>query len=302
MADVTDVAFRELFARHGPPDVFWTEFVSVDGLVSPIGREKLAIDLAKTPQQRPIVAQIFGSTPEHFHQIAGYLRELGFDGIDINMGCPEKSINRKQCAGAELINHPALAQEIILATTEGSGGLPVSVKTRSGYRQDDLEHWLPTLLATHPAAITIHARTKKDMSKVPARWELIAQAVELARGSGTLIIGNGDVTSLADGQQKAAESGADGVMVGRGVFGNPWFFQPTVDRDALPVAERLAVLVEHARLYEQWLGPHKPFDLMKKHFKAYVHGWPGAAELRAELMQTRTADEVAAVVARVQGG
>ncbi len=294
MADVTDAAFRQIVAKYGKPNVMWTEFVSVDGLMSDIGRQKLLIDLAYSKKERPIVAQIFGSKPENFFQTAKLIKDLGFDGIDINMGCPEKSINKKQCAGAELINHHKLAQEIILAAQEGSGGLPVSVKTRVGYRRDEeLADWLPALLSTKPAAITIHARTKKDMSKVPARWDLIGQAVEMAKGSGVLIIGNGDVRDLTDARQKAEKYGCDGVMIGRGIFGNPWLFS---GRTNISTKEKLHVMVEHARLYDKLLGADKPFAIMKKHFKAYVNGFDGAKELRSELMMATTADQVEEIV------
>ncbi len=302
MADVTDVAFRRIIAQYGKPDITWTEFVSVEGLSSDQGRQKLLIDLAYDEIERPIVAQIFGSDPQQFFSIAKLVKELGFDGVDINMGCPEKSINKKQCAGAELIRHPKLAQEIILATKEGAGQMPVSVKTRTGYSQHEIDSWIPTLAETKPAAITLHGRTKKEMSKVPAHWDLIAQAAEIVHQyDDILFIGNGDVVDLADAQAKVAQYGVDGVMIGRGIFGNPWLFNRQVNRDDLPLTERWRVLVEHAKLYEDLLGPHKPFDIMKKHFKAYVHGFDGAKELRMQLMETKTAAEVEDILGRWQG-
>jgi nifR3 family TIM-barrel protein len=281
------------YSRHGEegggPDVFWTEFVSADGLCSP-GREVLLRDLAFSEREHPIVAQIFGSHPEHMRQTATLIRELGFDGIDINMGCPDKSIE-KQGAGAAHIKDPKLAQEVIRAVMEGAGGLPVSVKTRVGYNKEDLEGWLGALLETKPAVITVHARTRKDLSLVPARWELVKRAKELARGTGTLIIGNGDVQNLADAQEKALATGADGVMIGRGVFGTPWLFDRA--RTTPPtLVEKFEIMIEHTHLYEKLLGDIKNFAIMKKHYKAYVHGFDGAKELRVHLMDAKNADEI----------
>ncbi|HAT68490.1 MAG TPA: tRNA-dihydrouridine synthase [Candidatus Yonathbacteria bacterium] len=296
MADVTDCAFRQMIAKYsrhgeegGGPDVFWTEFVSADGLCSP-GREALLRDLEFSDREHPIVAQIFGSHPEHMRQTAALIKELGFDGIDINMGCPDKSIE-KQGAGAAHIKDPKLAQEIIRAVMEGAAGLPVSVKTRVGYNTEDLEGWLGAILETKPAVITVHARTRKELSLVPARWELVKRAKELAKGTGTLIIGNGDVQDLADAQAKADASGADGVMIGRGVFGTPWLFDRA--RTAPPsLAEKFEIMVEHTHLYEKLLGDIKNFAIMKKHYKAYVNGFDGAKELRVHLMEAKNADEV----------
>jgi tRNA-dihydrouridine synthase len=202
----------------------WTEFVSADGLFKG-GYEVLIKDLAFTEAERPIVAQFFSSSPEMMEKAGKLALELGFDGVDINMGCPDKSVE-KQGAGAALIKNPKLAQEIILATKKGSGELPVSVKTRLGYNKDELETWLPALLEVEPAVITIHSRTRKEMSLVPARWERVKRAVEIRDESRkeTLIFGNGDVFDLKDALLKAEETGCDGVMLGRAIFGNPWLF------------------------------------------------------------------------------
>ena len=295
MADVTDVAFRRVIAKYGKPDVMYTQFVSCDGLCSK-GREALLVDLRYDESERPIVAQFFGAKPQNFYECAKLAKELGFDGVDINMGCPDKDI-MKQCAGAALIRDPKLAREIIIATKEGAGGLPVSIKTRSGDVRDTLETWLPELLAEKPAAIILHARTRKEMSKVPARWQLVKQAVEMTKGSGTLILGNGDVVDVDDARRKVEETGCDGIMLGRAIFGNPWLFNKTVRRDDLSLAERFAVLVEHTKLFEDLLGEHKNFAIMKKHFKAYVSGFDGAKELRMELMETKNAAEVESSIA-----
>lgn len=305
MADVTDAAFRQMIAKYsrhgesgGGPDVFWTEFVSADGLSS-AGRDMLLRDLAFGDHEHPIVAQIFGSHPEHMQKTAELVASLGFDGIDINMGCPDKSIE-KQGAGAAHIKDPKLAQEVIRATMAGAQGLPVSIKTRVGYNKEILDEWLPKLLETSPAAITIHARTRKELSLVPARWELVARAVQIARGSGTLIIGNGDVQGLADAEKKARETGADGIMLGRAMFGSPWLFDRT--RTASPtLEEKFEILIEHTHLFEKLLGDIKSFAIMKKHYKAYVNGFDGAKELRVKMMEAENADEVEKIVRAFSG-
>lgn len=298
MADVTDAAFRKIIAKYGKPDVFWTEFVSCDGLCSP-GREVMLRDLEFSEGEHPIVAQLFGAHPDTYYKSAQLIRKLGFDGIDINMGCPDRNVE-KQGAGAALIKEPTLAREIIRAAKEGAGGLPVSVKTRIGYNTNILDTWLPELLAEEPAVVTIHARTRKEMSKVPADWSTVAQAVEInnkifeGRSEQPLILGNGDVENLQQATLKAAESGADGVMIGRGIFGNPWLFNRQVDIADVPLDERLSVLVEHTQLFEDTLGDIKNFAIMKKHYKAYVTGFAGAKELRMELMEAADAADIKA--------
>lgn len=335
MADVTDAPFRRLLAKYsahkradgsvGGPDVMWTEFVAADGLMraTPEGKEKLMADLIYTEEERPIVAQLFTSNPEHMEAAAALCRELGFDGIDINMGCPDRTIEKQGC-GSAMIKNPALAREIIRAAKRGAGDMPVSVKTRLGYNTDQVEEWIPEILAEQPAVLTVHARTRKEMSKVPARWERLTRVVELrdALSPETLIIGNGDVLSLKDAYEKVAATGVDGAMVGRALFGNPWFFNPHkvlpfeltalptkgVNRESLiaeaapeegvevvTLPERLAVLVEHTKLFVELL-PFKNFSVMKKHFKAYVNGFHGAAELRAQLMACNTPEEVEEIV------
>lgn len=304
MADVTDAAFRELIAKYsrhgksgGGPDVFWTEFVSADGLSSK-GQKKLLPDLWYSKNEHPIVAQIFGATPENFYKTAKLIKKLGFDGIDINMGCPDRSVE-KQGAGAALIKNPRLAQELIKAAQEGGGGLPVSVKTRVGYNKNQIDEWIPALLETGIAALTIHARTRKEMSLVPAHWEDVKTAVSLRDKMGvqTLIIGNGDVKDLKDARQKVKETGADGVMLGRAIFGNPWLFDENKKQENINIKEKLSVMVEHTKLFEKKLGKIKNFAIMKKHYKAYVHGFDGAKELRVKLMDAENAKEVKKIVA-----
>jgi nifR3 family TIM-barrel protein len=294
MADVTDVVFRQLFVKYGKPDVLWTEFVSCDGLCS-AGREIILRDLAYNENERPIVAQIFGGNTENCFKTAQLIAELGFDGIDINMGCPDRSVE-KQGAGASLIKNPKQAQEIVRAVQLGSGGLPVSVKTRTGYNKDEIDTWIAALLETNLSALTVHGRTRKEMSLVDARWDDISRVVKMAKDTGTIIIGNGDVTSLEDARHKAETYGVDGVMVGRGAFGNPWFFNPNRQKSDVSLEEQLQVMVEHVALFQEKLGDIKNFAVMKKHFKAYVTGFDGAKELRVKLMDTGSAQEVKEVV------
>lgn len=339
MADVTDAAFRRMIAKYsaheradgtiGGPDVMWTEFVAADGLVraTPEGRVKLMADLIYDETERPIIAQLFTRDEAHMEHAASLCFELGFDGIDINMGCPAGAIIDQGC-GAAMIKTPERAVAVIQAAKRGAksdaGGIPVSVKTRLGYNTDEVETWIPLLLREQLAALTIHARTRKEMSKVPARWERITRVVELRNelAPDTKIIGNGDVLSREDAYAKIAATGADGAMIGRALFGNPWFFHPTkrlpTRLTALPthgvdvstiltndtsnqavtyvtLEERFRVLLEHTKLFETLL-PHKNFATMKKHYKAYVNGFAGAAELRAQLMACTASAEMEPII------
>lgn len=296
LANVTDAAFRKIIAKYSKPagpHVMWTEFVSADGLVlaNEEGKKKLMRDLVYSESERPIVAQFFTATPEHMERAAALAQELRFDGVDINMGCPDRSIE-KQGAGAKLITTPELAKELVAAAKRGAPNLPVSVKTRLGYNKDTLEEWLPQILSAEPAALTLHARTRKEMSKVDAHWDRVKRAVEIRNElqSNTLILGNGDVKTLEEARKRVEETGCDGVMIGRGIFGAPWLFSSA--ESAPTLKERLHIAIEHTRLFKEVLGDIKNFALMKKHFKAYVEGFDGAKELRVELMNTTNAKEV----------
>ncbi len=304
LANVTDAAFRRIIAKYSKPigpNVLYTEFVSADGLclANEEGKTKLMRDLVYSEAERPIIAQLFTSNPAHMEKAAALVQELGFDGVDINMGCPDKSIE-KQGAGAKLILTPDLARELIAAAKRGAPNIPVSVKTRLGYNKDILEEWLPKLLAAEPAALALHARTRKEMSKVDAHWERVKKAVEIRNelGSKTLIIGNGDVKNIEEANERVRETGADGVMIGRGIFGTPWLFAEAGDAKTSfesPEA-RLRVAVEHTKLFEELLGDIKNFAIMKKHFKAYCEGFPGAKELRIKLMETHNSSEIEQLV------
>lgn len=302
MKDVTDAAFRQLVASRAAPHVFWTEFVSADGLYHTREVKKMKDKenplmgiLSKSMAERPIVAQIFSSKPDMISYAVGLVKNLGFDGVDLNMGCPDRAVE-KQGAGAALVKNPALAVELIRAAQEASN-LPVSIKTRIGYNKESLDEWLTALLKTSPAAITLHLRTRKEMSLVPADWRLMNKAVEIRNriNPAVLLIGNGDVQDLEDARAKVSESGCDGVMLGRAMFGNPWVFASRKNEDT-PLAEKLAALIELANYFEK-LTPRKNFSILKKHIKAFVTGFDDAAQFRTKLMKVETASDLAAVIA-----
>ncbi len=332
MADVTDAAFRSIIAKYGKPDVMWTEFVSADGLVS-AGKKKLLHNLKFSRKEKPIVAQLFSANPEKMYEAAKLVATMGFDGIDINMGCPDRTVE-KQGSCAALIKNPKLAREIIEAARRGAPRLPISVKTRIGYNKNEIGTWIKFLLKMNLPALIVHLRTRRELSEVPAHWELMKKIVALKNkiSPETLIIGNGDVMSLEQGRALAQKTGCDGVMLGRAIFGNPWLFskknspkssgrgrssnefevRPRGDGFDLNVLEnnllintdnepinpdmKLKVLVEYTKLFEKLLGKHKNLAVMKKHFKAYVNGFDGAKELRVKLMETENAKQVEKII------
>ena len=308
MANVTDFAFRSMIAKYGKPDVMWNEFVSADGLVSR-GREKLLMDLKFSKKERPIVAQLFTGHPEAMKKAAALCAELGFDGIDINMGCPDRAVE-KQGGGAASIRDPENALAVLEAARDGAPNIPVTIKTRIGYNRFEMD-WLRILLEQKLPALTVHLRTRKEMSEVPAHWELMPEIVKMRDeiSPGTLLIGNGDVESVVDGAEKIEKYGCDGVMIGRGIFGTSWLFENISTRSnprARWPEERLKIMVEHAKLFDKSFcvkkkgkngsKPVKNFAVMKKHFKAYVSGWDGVKELRVKLMETENAKQVAKIV------
>jgi nifR3 family TIM-barrel protein len=315
MADVTDPAYRRLIAEQKPPDVTWTEFVSADGLyhtreIKKMSDEEnpLMRDLQYSELERPIVAQLFSSKPEMMEYAAELVAKLGFDGIDINMGCPDKSIERQGC-GAAMIKTPEVAKEIIeaarsgaarAAESTGKSPIPVTVKTRIGFNKESIDEWIPALLETNLDVLTVHLRTRKEMSKVDAHWELMPRIIALRDkiSPHTIILGNGDVKDMDDANQKIKDTSADGVMFGRAIFGNPWLFTGRKSED-VPLHERLSVLSTLARYFEQ-LKPAKSFHIFKKHIKAFVTGFDGAAELRAQLMECENATQIRQIVESFQ--
>ncbi|GHU07091.1 putative tRNA-dihydrouridine synthase 2 [Alphaproteobacteria bacterium] len=299
MEDVTDVVFRQVVARAARPDVFFTEFMNVSGFCHPDGRESVARRLQTSPTDTPIVAQIWGSKPEKFSLTARELARIGFAGIDINMGCPDKSVV-KSGGGSALIASSELAVEIIKAV-QNSTDLPVSVKTRLGYSKvDEWRDWLKILLEQDLDALTVHLRTRKEMSKVPAHYELIPGIIKLRDGIApkTKLIINGDIANRSAGAALIEKyPGIDGIMIGRGVFANPYCFEKTPIKHSRE--DLMDLLKHHLDLFDkntityfQKSGTvpikYKP---LKKFFKIYINNFPGASDLRARLMATKTAAE-----------
>jgi len=305
MEDVTDTAFRELVMRISNPehlDVLFTEFTSMDGLCHEVGRENVIKRFKISESERhwldktntKIVAQVWGTDPEKFYRSAKYITgKMDFDGIDINMGCPVKKIVKNGGCSALIIT-PELAKEIILATKEGSN-LPVSVKTRTGIKNHNTASWIIDLLETKPAAITLHGRTQKDMSEVPADWKEVgkAAAIRNEKNPETLIFGNGDILSIAQANKKVKQYNLDGVMIGRGVFHNPWVFNPGFEPT---LSERLDTLLLHTQLFDDYWQDQRNFAVLRRFYKIYVQGFPGASKLRAALMETQNKEEVTKVM------
>lgn len=296
MADVTDWAFRQIIVECGKPDVLYTEFVSVDGLCSDKGRPRLLPRLKFSENERPIVAQFFGNDPKDFYECAKLALELGFDGIDINMGCPDRKV-LKQGSGASLILNPELASLIVKETKRGAGKIPVSIKTRIGYGTIDTEAWIGHLIEIEPAAILIHGRTAKEMSKVPAHWDEIGKAAKLCNAAGIPVIGNGDITSYVEAIEMAGRYRLDGIMIGRGIFSDPWIFQKDADPKSKGVGERVGLMRRHIKNFVELWGPEKHFDIIKRFIKIYINDFDGAKELRNELMTARNPEQIEAVLA-----
>lgn len=300
MDDVTDVVFREIIAAMAKPDVLFTEFTNADALSSK-GRERVAKRLLFTPIQRPVVAQLWGALPENFYKAAKFVEELGFDGIDINMGCPDKNVI-KHGSGAALINNLHLAGEIIDAVRASTPKLALSVKTRLGKDSTSTKEWLSFLLSKNIDALIIHGRDAKSMSKGEADWNEIGKAVEIRNkiNPEIIIIGNGDVKSYKEVQEKHKNYGVDGVMIGRGIFNNPWIFEKSENAIVYSQKEYIDLLLRHTKLfYDKW-GKTKNFETMKKFFKIYIKGFRGADELRQKLMGSKNYEEVYGIIRQSQ--
>lgn len=294
MDGVTDRVFRKMIAGTAKPDVFFTEFTNTEALTSR-GYEKTIHRLAYSDGEHPIVAQIWGTEPKNFSVVARLVRDLGFDGIDINMGCPDRAV-MKMGSGASLIDNPPLAAAMIVAIKQGAPGMPVSVKTRIGATKVVTLDWIRFLLAQKIDALTVHGRTAKELSKVPAHWEEIGKAVRLRDeiAPGTVIIGNGDILTQIQAAQAHGTYGVDGVMMGKAVFQNPWVFERPVRQHS--AGESLALLVRHAKLYaDAYPGVHR-FAPLKKYFKIYVRSFHGANVLLKRLMETENFSEVEELV------
>lgn len=298
MDDVTDTVFRRIVGQCAAPDLYFTEFVNVDGLQS-IGRERLVKRIQFTPQEQPIIAQIWGKEPENFRKTAAELVAMGFAGIDLNMGCPEKAVVKNGCCSA-LINNRELALEIIKATQEGAGGkVPVSVKTRLGFNDIDYT-WHEFLLQQNLNMLTIHGRTRKEMSDVPAHWDGIehVRALRDRIAPQTLIVGNGDIMNRRQAKELAKKHGLDGVMIGRGVFHDPFAFAETSPWPTHTKEQRIALYAQHVTLFaETWGNAERRIATLNKFCKIYINGFDGAKELRERLMAAESAGELLRLLA-----
>ena len=331
MDGVSDQPFRSIQKKYGRPALAYTEFASVEGICT--GDLRLLKDFLYDERQRPIIGQIFGRTPECYRQSAIMLCQLGFDGIDINMGCPTKSVSQRG-AGAALIKTPELARQIVLAAKQGvrdwrngatvrdckdlsadyvmqvetrytrlpveyqnRRNVPVSVKTRIGYDRPQIETWIPQILESQPAAIAIHGRTLEQGYSGAADWNQLAVAAELARSAGVPVLGNGDVDSYEDALQRVTKYRMDGVLVGRASFGSPYVFRP-VDEQPIDPYYRIHIALEHARLYHVTYSHYERYHFppMRKHLGWYAQKLPGAKHLRRELTQTSSIEEAEAVI------
>lgn len=292
MEAVTDVVFRHVVAHAARPDILFTEFVNASSYCSPKGKHSTRGRLEFAGDEQPIVAQIWGTKPDEFATMSRGLAKIGYSGIDINMGCPDKAVV-KIGAGSALIRTPDLAAELIAAAK--TGGLPVSVKTRLGDRKAEEWHdWIEFLLKQNIANLTIHLRTRKEMSKVPAHYELIPDIIKLRNeiAPGTLITINGDIRDRQHGEELAKKYDVDGIMIGRGIFTNPFAFE--VDKKEHSRTELIELLNLHLDLHDQYSAELEPrkFDPLKTFFKIYIRNFPGASELRDKMMHAKSTDEV----------
>jgi tRNA-dihydrouridine synthase len=307
MDDVTDTVFRQIVQSTAAPDLFFTEFVNVDGLNSP-GRQKLLKKLRFVPSETRLVAQLWGLKPENFKAVAQQIadgslaRELGlpkgcnFAGIDLNMGCPAKSeVQNGACSALIRLENRELAGAIIEATREGlDGRLPLSVKTRLGFNEVDMS-WFDFLLAKDLSMLTVHGRTRKEMSKVPARWDLIGEVAKKREqlAPQTLLVGNGDVESHAQGVELARQYGLDGIMIGRGVFHDPYVFAEQSPWEFKTKAERVQMYLDQVTLFAKtWQARERNIKTLNRFCKIYINGFDGAKELREQLMDAGSTDEL----------
>jgi tRNA-dihydrouridine synthase len=296
MFGATDSAFRQLIAEIGKPDLMMTEFANVQALYS---HDNTAIQqLTYSVKEQPLIAQIWGQDPELFEMAADLLVGAGFAGIDINMGCPEKAVVKKG-TGAALIDNPELAGKIIQAVIRGAAGrIPVSVKTRIGNRIIRTEPWVKFLLGFDLAAISIHGRTAKAMSDGPVHWDELVKAVKLRNKlkSKALMIVNGDLFTRDEAVNKIKLTGSDGAMIGRGVFRDPYVFNPAKTIKDKTKEQKLDLLRRHLEIYETTWGGSKPFHPLKRFFKIYVNGFKGALALRIKLMTTDSVAEARDII------
>ena len=297
MDDVTDTVFRQLIADCAKPDLFFTEFVNVDGLQSR-GRPRLIHKVDFSKKEKPLIAQLWGKVPANYEKTAAELVAMGFDGIDINMGCPDKTIIKNGCCSA-LINNRDLAIEIIAAVKRGvNGRVPVSVKIRTGWNEVDFT-WPELILKQDIDMLSVHGRTTKEMSKVPARWEDIETIREIRDrvAPKTLIVGNGDVQNRVQGEEYAKKYKLDGIMIGRAVFTDPYIFSKKSPWALMSENDKLKLFKKHIELFrDTYKNRERNWQSLKRMAKIYVHGIDNASIFRDQFMRSETIDEMLAVV------
>ncbi len=299
MDDVTDTVFRRIVASCAKPDLFFTEFVNVDGLQSP-GREKLLPRLALIDEPYPVVAQIWGKNPDNFYKTTKDIVKMGFAGVDINFGCPDRTVVRNNtCSAMIKPENRDLAVEIIKAVQKGAAGkIPVSVKTRLGFDCVD-NSWHELLLQQKLDMLSIHTRTVKEMSKVPARWDELKSIVALRDKISPLtkIIINGDIPNYSKGLEVIRSTGADGAMIGRGIFADPYAFAAESPWTGMSRSEKLSLFKKHIELFAKtWTRGERRFETIKKFVKIYTSGINDASELRDKIMHCQNPDELLALV------
>lgn len=288
MAGITDLVFRRVIQKCGRPEIFFTEFVSAHGLCSE-GKKELLKTLAFDQDEQPIIAQLFGSDPKMMADSAQLVESLGFSGVDLNMGCPDRAVIA-QGAGSALIRNPALAQEIITTVQAAVKNIPVSVKTRIGFSSvKESDQWIDTLLETNLDALTIHARTVKELYQPVTHWEVVKTAVEKSKNKNTVIIGNGGIRSRFEGEKKMEETGCQGIMIGQKVLTNPWIFEPAEKEHGWQ--ERLELLRTHAELYRAQYPDPRSLSPFKKFIAGYLSGETGARKIRSRLILSKTWEE-----------
>jgi tRNA-dihydrouridine synthase len=293
MDDVTDTVFRQIVAELAPPDIYFTEFVNVDGLQSP-GRPRLLHKLKLSEKEHPIIAQLWGLKPENYYNTTKDIIEMGYDGVDINMGCPVKTVV-KNGACAALINNRELAGKIIDAVVEAADGkIPVSIKTRLGFNQVDLS-WPEYLLSKNLNMLSIHVRTAKQMSKGDADWELINEVRKIRDkiSPDTLIVGNGDIKNRYQGEELAKKYNLDGTMIGRGIFDDPFVFSTNSSWINYAREQKIELYRKHIELFiYTWKNNERKIETLNKFCKIYINGFDGAKEYREKLMRAKNSDEL----------
>ena len=291
MEGVTDTVFRQVLCKIGKPDLFFTEFLNVEGFCSK-GREKVIHRLDFRNIEKPVVVQLWGNVPEYYAETVEYVKTLNPDGIDINMGCSVRDV-LSSGRGSALINDKVLAKEIIDVVKESAGDLPVSVKTRIGFDKIDTEEWIGFLLEQGLDMITVHGRLSREGYSTPSRWDEIAKCVKLRNeiAPDTIVLGNGDVKDIEQAKEYVDRYGVDGVMIGRAILTNPWLFSGRKPED-ISKEERVEVLKKHLEIFEKERGEMNIFNSQKKYIKAYISNFDTAGELRSKLMDTSSSLEI----------